>query len=88
MCFPLEKEYVNVLFRDGEELKHGQRYMICIYAPQTVVTHEKWVETLEEFSGCSDGVTVDLTPPIPGNVWIGIDSSEQYQVYKKILDPE
>ncbi|VDI80173.1 Hypothetical predicted protein [Mytilus galloprovincialis] len=78
-CGDTEKEYVNVLFRDGEELKHGQRYMICIYAPQTVVTHEKWVETLEEFSGCSDGVTVDLTPPIPGNVWIGIDSSEQYQ---------
>jgi len=29
---------------------------------------------------CSDGVTVDLTPPTPGHVWIGIDPTEKYQV--------
>lgn len=54
--------------------------MICIHAPITVITHEKWIETIEDVSACSDGVTIDLTPPIPGNVYIGIDSADHYQV--------
>lgn len=54
--------------------------MICISAPQTVLNHEGWNETLDEISDCSDGVTVDLTPPIAGHVWIGTGSSNNYQV--------
>ncbi|VDI13269.1 Hypothetical predicted protein, partial [Mytilus galloprovincialis] len=78
-CGKTEKEYVNVLFGEGKELKHGERYMICIHAPITVITHEKWIETIDDVSACSDGVTIDLTPPIPGNVYIGIDSADHYQ---------
>ncbi|CAC5390405.1 unnamed protein product [Mytilus coruscus] len=71
--------YVNVRFSERKLLKHGERYMICISAPQMVVNHEEWNETLEEISDCSDGVTVDLTPPTAGHVWIGIDVSDNYQ---------
>lgn len=35
---------------------------------------------LDEIQTCSDGVIVDLTPPLPGHVWIGIDPKKKYQV--------
>jgi hypothetical protein len=47
---------------------------------QRLSTYEKWIEELEETYACSDGITVDLTPPIPGRVWIGVDPFEHYQV--------
>lgn len=68
------------MFSERQLLKHGERYMICIFAPKLIVYHEEWNETLDEISDCSDGVTVDLTPPTAGHVWIGIDSSDSYQV--------
>jgi xanthine dehydrogenase molybdopterin-binding subunit B len=75
------KEFANVLFRKDQVLQHGKRYRFCVYAPKTSVSYEKWIEVLEETYACSDGITVDLTPPIPGRVWIGIDPSEHYQVH-------
>ena len=41
---------------------------------------------MDEVKTCSDGVTVDLTPPTPGHVWIGIDLTEIYQVNIRIVD--
>jgi hypothetical protein len=57
------------LFRKDHELHHGKRFRFCVYAPKTSVSYEKWIEELEETYACSDGITVDLTPPIPGRVW-------------------
>ena len=68
------------MFRKDHELHHGKRFRFCVYAPKTSVSYEKWIEELEETYACSDGITVDLTPPIPGRVWIGVDPYEHYQV--------
>lgn len=76
----LDKTYINVNFKTNEELDHGKRYIVCIHAPRIVHRYEKWNETFPEISACSDGITVDMTPPRPGNAWIGLDSSERYQV--------
>ena len=76
-----EKEYVNIVFNTKEELEHGKRYVVCIHAPEQMVQYEKWTEVLKEVKTCSDGVTVDLTPPTPGHVWIGIESAKTYQVW-------
>ena len=35
-----------------------------------MLEHEYWKEHLPEISICSDGITVDTTPPSPGNVWL------------------
>ncbi|XP_076085163.1 uncharacterized protein LOC143055975 isoform X1 [Mytilus galloprovincialis] len=70
-CGHTESVYINVLFNDENPLEHGKRYTICIYAPSKTLQHEKWTESLKEISVCSDGITVDLTPPITGKVWIG-----------------
>lgn len=69
----LDKRYINVKFNQTEYLIHGRSYAICIHAPETVIQHEKWRESLDAVTSCSDGVTIDLTPPKPGNVWIGHD---------------
>jgi hypothetical protein len=37
-------------------------------------------EILDEVNSCSDGVTVDLTPPVFGKVWIGSDPDTLFQV--------
>ena len=81
-----EKEYINVIFNTKQELEHGKRYLVCAHAPRTEIKYEKWTEVLDEVKTCSDGVTVDLTPPTPGHVWIGIDLTEQYQVNIRIVD--
>ncbi|XP_076113983.1 uncharacterized protein LOC143082268 [Mytilus galloprovincialis] len=78
-CGVTNKEYVNVIFDSNRELEHGKRYIMCIYAPRKEIQYEKWTEVLDEIKSCSDGVTVDLTPPTPGHVWIGIDPKEEYQ---------
>ncbi|XP_076113981.1 uncharacterized protein LOC143082265 [Mytilus galloprovincialis] len=78
-CGFTDKEYVNVIFNLNEELEHGKRYLVCIHAPRTEIQYEKWTEVLEETNTCSDGVTVDLTPPTPGHVWIGIDPDRKCQ---------
>jgi 6-pyruvoyl-tetrahydropterin synthase len=54
-------------------LVHGHRYAVCVHAATTEIQHEKWTEILDEVNSCSDGVTVDLTPPVFGKVWIGSD---------------
>ncbi|WAR05117.1 hypothetical protein MAR_020486 [Mya arenaria] len=77
-CGETEEEYMNAKFDTGV-LKHGKRYIVCIHANETYIYHEKWTQHLGEFMECSDGVTVDITPPISGKVWIGQDKSIFYQ---------
>ena len=81
-----EKDYINVIFNTKQELEHGKRYLVCTHAPRIEKKYEKWTEVLDEVKTCSDGVTVDLTPPTPGHVWIGIDPTEKYQVNIRIVD--
>ncbi|XP_076075248.1 uncharacterized protein LOC143046131 isoform X2 [Mytilus galloprovincialis] len=79
ICGQTDKNFANIHFNETEYLTHGRRYSVCIYAPETVIKHEKWTETLDTVTSCSDGVTVDLTPPVPGKVWIGPDPIVFYQ---------
>ena len=74
---------MNALFINGE-LVHGQRYIVCIHANATTIQYEDWTLNLEAISTCSDGVTVDLTPPTAGRVWIGTNPTVIYQV---LADP-
>ena len=55
----------------GLSLVEGERYHVCIYANTTTIVHEKWKETLQEVSVCSNGITVDTQPPVAAQVWIG-----------------
>ncbi|WAR04731.1 hypothetical protein MAR_020100, partial [Mya arenaria] len=64
-CGETDKEYMNAKFDVGV-IKHGKRYIVCIHANETYLYHEKWTQHLDEFMECSDGVTVDITPPIAG----------------------
>ncbi|XP_060572684.1 uncharacterized protein LOC132730723, partial [Ruditapes philippinarum] len=77
-CGDTELGYVNVNFGDGT-LVHGYRYIICIHANKTTLHHEFWDQILDELNECSNGVTVDLTPPIPADIWIGNDKEHLYQ---------
>ena len=75
-----ERTFINVQLNESEYLVHGQRYAVCVHAATTEIQYEKWTETLDEVNSCSDGVTVDLTPPVPGKVWIGSDPNTLFQV--------
>ncbi|XP_067682774.1 uncharacterized protein [Haliotis asinina] len=70
-CGETDVEYVNVKFDGTEKLRHGKRFYICLHADVTDTQYEKWNKTLPEVNACSDGVTVDLTPPSPGTITIG-----------------
>ena len=71
--------YINVYF-DAAELIHGYRYVTCVHADATTIAHERWPQELPEINECSDGVTLDLTPPLAGDVWIGNNKDIRYQV--------
>ena len=74
-------EYVNVEFEEGE-LTHGTRYTICIHANPREIKTELWTQILPEINACSDGIIVDLTSPVKGNVWIGNIPTITHQVLK------
>ncbi|CAC5375018.1 unnamed protein product [Mytilus coruscus] len=78
-CGQTDERYINVQFNKTEYLTHGRSYAVCIHAPETLIEHEKWKETLAAVTTCSDGVMVDLTPPKPGNIWIGHDPQFSFQ---------
>ena len=63
---------------------HGTRYTVCVHADRTYITHETWIEELLETNACSDGIVVDLTPPVSGRLWIGHNPSTLYQVCSHI----
>ncbi|XP_070570802.1 uncharacterized protein [Ptychodera flava] len=67
-CGSTQDNFINV---NGLQLKHGRRYFVCIHANTTKKVYERSEEILPAISSCSDGVTVDHTPPIAGSVWIG-----------------
>lgn len=72
-------EFININFDPGE-LVHGERYMVCIHTVYTEIKHEMWTQVLPELNICSDGIMVDLTPPTPGQVWIGNVQGTNFQV--------
>ncbi|ESO88609.1 hypothetical protein LOTGIDRAFT_165393 [Lottia gigantea] len=78
ICGHSVQEYINI--KPPQLLKHGRRYHVCLHADSTTLQHEKWDEDLEEINSCSDGITVDLTPPSGGRVWIQTDTDTNYQV--------
>lgn len=63
------QNHVNVYFYT-EPLLNGHRYAICIHANAAVLKHKDRTESLPEITTCSDGITVDKTPPVTGDVWI------------------
>ncbi|WAR05722.1 hypothetical protein MAR_021091 [Mya arenaria] len=66
-CGETAGEYMNAKF-DAGVITHGKRYIVCIHANETYLYHEKWTQHLDEFMECTDGVTVDITPPIAGKI--------------------
>ncbi|XP_053400999.1 uncharacterized protein LOC128557566 [Mercenaria mercenaria] len=77
-CGDTAHEYVNVQFGE-DELTHGRRYIICIHANASKLQHEFWEQDLGEIDECSSGVTVDLTPPVTADVWIGNEKKHLFQ---------
>ncbi|XP_053401094.1 uncharacterized protein LOC123523194 isoform X2 [Mercenaria mercenaria] len=77
-CGTTDLGYVNIYF-EAAELIHGRRYVVCVHANATNLRHELWTQELPEINACSDGVTVDLTPPSTGDVWIGNHKHILYQ---------
>ncbi|XP_076117799.1 uncharacterized protein LOC143085385 [Mytilus galloprovincialis] len=70
--------FMNELFSNNE-LVHGTRYTVCVHANPIQITRETWIEYLEEINSCSDGIVVDLTPPVAGRLWIGLNPGIVYQ---------
>ncbi|KAI8477563.1 hypothetical protein Bbelb_447040, partial [Branchiostoma belcheri] len=66
-CGETEENFVNV---PEVELLHGRRYHICVHANATVLHFELFDKSLDEVDSCSNGIAVDLTPPLPGQVWV------------------
>ena len=64
----LQDSFVNV---HDLTLMEGQRYHICILANATDILVGNVTEHLQQTSGCSNGIVVDRTPPIAGQVWVG-----------------
>ena len=83
-----DRKYVNVDFGAGSSrpaLQNGHHYYVCIHAKAEDVTFEKWTERLPDVTGCSDGVTVDLTPPVGGVVSVDGLLRGMYQVFVFII---
>eukprot|EP00040_Diaphanoeca_grandis_P037916 m.251430 g.251430 ORF g.251430 m.251430 type:complete len:3511 (-) comp33895_c0_seq1:293-10825(-) len=61
--------------RGGLSLSHGIRYYLCVLpGPTTVSDTDGTPLTVTEYDGnaiCSDGVTIDLTAPRKGDVFVG-----------------
>ena len=62
-------------------LIHGQIYSVCIKAEAVDLQFEKFKQTLEEFVGCSNGITIDHSAPKQGTVWVG-QNHQLFQVNK------
>ncbi|XP_046561789.1 uncharacterized protein LOC124270793 [Haliotis rubra] len=67
-CGHTVNEFINVEFAELSYLQHGRRFYVCIHADDKNTRFEKWTSPLTEVNACSDGITVDLTPPTPGTV--------------------
>ncbi|XP_071082513.1 uncharacterized protein [Haliotis cracherodii] len=79
-CGHTDKEFINVAFVETERrLVHGRSYYVCVHADARTVENEKWTEDLPEVNSCSDGVTVDVTPPSGGRVFLGGLTSPTFQ---------
>ena len=62
-------------------LQEGRRYHVCIHAEETDVEFETFTQHLAAVSACSNGIVIDLNPPLAGHVWAGDHRKHQmYQV--------
>lgn len=52
-------------------LLHGWRYHVCISSHAILVQHKHHNESLPAVEHCTDGVTIDTSPPTSGCVWAG-----------------
>ncbi|XP_071123054.1 uncharacterized protein [Mytilus edulis] len=77
-CGETHREFMNEEFTHNE-LVHGTRYTVCIFAPPTAIVNEDWILQLPAVSACSDGIIVDLTSPTAGRLWIGHNIDTIYQ---------
>ncbi|XP_062573120.1 uncharacterized protein LOC134235054 [Saccostrea cucullata] len=55
-------------------LQENKRYFICAYSSKTILRYEKFTEEKEEIEVCGNGMIVDDSPPIPGEVNIVTDN--------------
>ncbi|XP_046562881.1 uncharacterized protein LOC124271764 [Haliotis rubra] len=81
-CGHTVNEFINVEFAELSYLQHGRRFYVCIHADDKNTRFEKWTSPLTEVNACSDGITVDLTPPTPGTVNIDNLIDGTFQVSK------
>ncbi|XP_046562884.1 uncharacterized protein LOC124271767 [Haliotis rubra] len=81
-CGHTVNEFINVEFAELSYLQHGRRFYVCIHADDKNTRFEKWTSPLTEVNACSDGITVDLTPPTPGTVNIENLIDGTFQVSK------
>ncbi|KAL8561571.1 hypothetical protein ACOMHN_024807 [Nucella lapillus] len=82
------QKYINVEFGTGtprQSLQNGHHYYVCVHAAAETITHEKWVEELPDVTSCSDGVTVDLTPPTAGVVSVEGLRNGIYQMSPSVI---
>ncbi|XP_061178129.1 uncharacterized protein LOC133186811 [Saccostrea echinata] len=55
-------------------LQENKRYFICAYSTKTFFKYEKFTEERDEIEVCGNGMIVDDSPPIPGEVSIVTDN--------------
>ena len=67
-------------------LYQARRYHICISSAAVIIQHETYNESLPAIEYCTDGVTVDTTPPTPGCAWAGPGSSARLDCTKTLPD--
>ncbi|XP_048243311.1 uncharacterized protein LOC124141844 isoform X1 [Haliotis rufescens] len=79
-CGHTVNEFINVEFAELSYLKHGKRFYVCIHADEKNSRFEKWTSYLTEVNACSNGITVDLTPPTPGTVKVENLTEGTFQV--------
>ena len=62
-------------------LHEGGRYYICIFGEEAELIYETWTETVQQADYCTDGIVVDVSPPVAGRITLGTrDTHVYYQV--------
>ena len=67
LVYVFQNNYVNV---HNLKLADG-RYYVCVFAKAKQIKFEKFTQQLPAVSACSNGITIDVMDPEPGQVWVG-----------------
>lgn len=65
---------------NNQQAQDKHRYYFCIASEKDHINHGTFVEHTGIVTGCSNGVTLDLEPPEPGTVYVGMSGFESFQV--------